>query len=200
MVRANGVDLCVETFGDPADPAILLIAGASSSMDWWEKGFCERLASGHRSVIRYDLRDTGRSVTYEPGAPPYTLGDLADDAAGVLAALDVASAHVVGMSMGGGVAQVLALDHPDRVASLALIATSPSGRDPDLPDMAEETGAEFAAAATPDWSDRTAVLDYQLHLGRVSATRSRPCASPTWWCLPSRCRSSSRPACRSSAG
>jgi pimeloyl-ACP methyl ester carboxylesterase len=174
MVEVGGVDLCAETFGDRADPAILLIPGASASMDWWEEEFCERLAAGPRFVIRYDLRDTGRSVSYEPGAPPYTLRDLADDAAGLLAALGVASAHVVGTSMGGAIAQVLALDHPDRVASLTLLSTSPSGRDPDLPEMSEETVAEFNAAAAPDWSDRAAVLDYQVHLGRVSASRSRP--------------------------
>ena len=76
IVPANGVELCVQTFGDPESPAILLIAGAASSMDWWEDEFCERLASGPRFVIRYDLRDTGQSVTYEPGAPQYGGSDL----------------------------------------------------------------------------------------------------------------------------
>jgi pimeloyl-ACP methyl ester carboxylesterase len=64
MVLANGVELCVQTFGDPEYPATLLIGGAASSMDWWDDGFCERLSSGPRFVIRYDLRDTGsRSAT-----------------------------------------------------------------------------------------------------------------------------------------
>ncbi|MGH3146239.1 MAG: GNAT family N-acetyltransferase, partial [Rubrobacter sp.] len=72
IVRANGVDLCVQTFGDRTDPAILLVAGTACSMDWWEDEFCELLAAGSRFVIRYDHRDTGRSVSYEPGAPPYT--------------------------------------------------------------------------------------------------------------------------------
>ena len=173
IAHANGVDLCVETFGDPADPAILLVMGSSASMDWWEEEFCQRLAAGRRLVIRYDHRDTGRSVSYEPGAPPYTLHDLAGDAMGLLDVLGPARAHLVGVSMGGAIAQLAALDHPDRVASLTLISTSPSGRDPDLPDMSEETTAEFAVVS-PDWSDRTAVIDYQLHLARVSASRSRP--------------------------
>ena len=73
IIRANGVDLCVQTFGDRADPPILLIMGGASSMDWWEEGFCERLAAGSRFVIRYDHRDTGRSVSYELGAAPYSV-------------------------------------------------------------------------------------------------------------------------------
>jgi pimeloyl-ACP methyl ester carboxylesterase len=159
MVPINDVELCVQTFGDPESPAILLIAGAASSMDWWEDEFCERLASDRRFVIRYDLRDTGQSVSYEPGAPQYSGADLVEDAAGVLDALRVGRAHVVGVSMGGGIAQQLALDHADRVASLTLIATSTGG--PDLPPMSEELAARFAEPAPePDWSDRAAVIEY----------------------------------------
>jgi pimeloyl-ACP methyl ester carboxylesterase len=172
IVNANGVDLCVETFGDRADPAILLIMGSNASMDWWEDEFCERLAAGSRFVIRYDLRDTGRSVSYEPGAADYTLGDLVADAVGLLDALGVQSAHVVGMSMGGGIAQLVALEHPDRVASLTLVSTAPAAPgpdDPDLPAMSGETAARFAEAPQPDWSDRSAVIDYMTHLARVSA-------------------------------
>ena len=102
IIRANGVDLCVQTFGDSADPPILLIMGGASSMDWWEDGFCERLMAGSRFVIRYDHRDTGRSVSYEPGAAPYSLRDLAEDAVGLLDAFGLESAHLVGMSVGGG--------------------------------------------------------------------------------------------------
>ena len=71
---------CVETFGDRSDSAIYLIMGTRASMEWWEDEFCQRLAAGSRFVIRYDQRDTGRSVSYEPGAPQYTLRDLAADA------------------------------------------------------------------------------------------------------------------------
>src|SRR5688500_10114040 len=134
MVRANGVDLCVEAFGDPTDPALLLIMGSSASMDWREDELCRRLA-GSRFVIRYDQRDTGRSVTYPAGAPPYTMHDLAADAVGVLDAFGLARAHVVGMSMGGAVAQLVALDHADRVMSLTLIATAAAGPGPDDPDL-----------------------------------------------------------------
>ena len=164
-MSANGVDLCVQTFGEPADPAILLIGGAECSMDWWEDELCELLAAGQRFVIRYDLRDTGQSVTYPPGAPEYDGSDLVADAVGVLDALGVERAHVVGISMGGGIGQDLALVHGDRVATLTLLSTSPVGPRPadrpDLPPMSPELASRFAdAAPEPDWSDREAVIDH----------------------------------------
>jgi pimeloyl-ACP methyl ester carboxylesterase len=158
-VTANGVDLCVQTFGSPASPAVLLIGGIAMSMDWWEDQFCERLASGPRFVIRYDLRDTGGSVASEPGAPSYDGMDLVADAVALLDALGVTRAHVVGVSMGGAIAQQLALDHADRVASLTLIATTAGG--PGLPPPSEGLRSRFAAPPPePDWSDRQAVVDY----------------------------------------
>jgi pimeloyl-ACP methyl ester carboxylesterase len=160
MVRANGVDLCVETFGDPEAPAILLISGAAASMDWWDDEFCRRLAAGDRFVIRYDHRDTGRSVSYPPGAPGYTGADLVGDAAGLIDALAGGRAHVVGLSMGGGIAQALAVHRPDRVATLTLMSTSPGPAD-DLPPMADRAEAAFAdPAPEPDWTDRDAVVEH----------------------------------------
>jgi pimeloyl-ACP methyl ester carboxylesterase/SAM-dependent methyltransferase len=165
IIGVNGVELCVDAIGDVWDPAILLIGGAGGPMDWWEDDFCQRLAARGRFVIRYDSRDTGRSVTYPAGAPRYTVMDLAADAVGVLDALGLRSAHLVGISMGGALAQRVAVDHPGRVDSLVLISTSPAGPggpdNPDLPPMSDELRAHFAApAATPDWSDRAAVVDY----------------------------------------
>jgi pimeloyl-ACP methyl ester carboxylesterase len=173
IVQANGVALCVDSFGDPGDPAVLLIMGSSASMDWWEDEFCERLAAGGRFVVRYDHRDTGRSVSYEPGNPAYTGDDLVDDAVGVLDALGISRAHVVGMSMGGAIAQVVALDHPDRVASLTLLSTGPAASSEDLPGMSEETIAAFQAPR-PDWADRDDTVDYMTHLSRVSASPAAP--------------------------
>ncbi len=83
--------------------------GMGGSMLWWEDGFCHMLAEGGRFVIRYDHRNTGRSVTYEPGRPGYTGADLVADAVGVLDAYRIPAAHVVGVSMGGALAQLLAL-------------------------------------------------------------------------------------------
>lgn len=164
IVQANGVDICVETFGDSGDPAILLIGGAAASMDWWEEDFCTRLADGSRFVIRYDFRDTGQSVSYEPGAPSYTGSDLVEDALGLLDTLGLARAHVVGISMGGGIAQSMVLGYPDRIASLTLMSTSPvNPGDRDLPPASEELSALFSdPPPEPDWSDRGAVIDYMV--------------------------------------
>ena len=145
-------------------------------MDWWEDGFCERLMAGSRFVIRYDHRDTGRSISYEPGAAPYSLRDLAADAVGLLDAFSLVSAHLVGMSVGGWIGQLVALDHPDRVASLTLMSTSPTAgpSDPDLPEMSEKLRAFFAEEASePDWSDRDAVIDYIVE-GERPFAGSRP--------------------------
>jgi pimeloyl-ACP methyl ester carboxylesterase len=160
LVLVNGVDLCVQTFGEPDDPAILLIAGAECSMDWWEDDFCELLASGRRFVVRYDLRDTGQSVSYEPGAPGYDGSDLVADAVELLDALGIDGAHVVGMSMGGGIAQHLGIEHADRVATLTLISTTPIGKS-DLPPMSRELSSHLAEPVPePDWTDRDAVIDH----------------------------------------
>jgi pimeloyl-ACP methyl ester carboxylesterase len=175
--RARDAELCVQTFGDPADPPVLLIHGAAAAMDWWEDDFCARLADGGRFVVRYDHRDTGRSTTYPPGAPGYTGRDLVDDALAVLDAVGVTSAHLVGQSMGGALAQVLALEHPERVVSLTLITTSPVGRLPEglvLPPMTDELAATFAqGGAAADPADRAAVVDQLVDSFRPYAG-SRP--------------------------
>lgn len=164
IVPVNGAELCVQTFGDPGDPAILLIAGMSSPMDWWEDGFCERLAVGRRHVIRYDFRDTGRSTTYLPGMPGYTDADLRADAVALLDVLGIDRAHIVGVSMGAGIAQCLAVEHPGRVATLTLIDTTAAlaGVPDGLPPMQPELAAHFAAAGerpAPEWSDHEALVD-----------------------------------------
>jgi pimeloyl-ACP methyl ester carboxylesterase len=162
LVHANGIELCIQSFGDPAAPALLLIGGAEASMDWWDDEFCERLAAGRRYVIRYDSRDTGRSTTFAPGNPPYGADALLSDASDLLDELHIPAAHIVGISMGGGIAQELAISRPERVASLTLISTSPGG--PDLPSMSDELTRQFAESdgGTPDWSDRDAVIAYYL--------------------------------------
>ena len=132
------------------------------------------LAEGGRFVIRYDHRDTGRSVTYEPGRPEYTGADLVADAAGVLDAYGIPAAHVVGVSAGGAFAQLLALDYPDRVLSLVLISTSPATPgERELPPPTERY-RRFVATADVDWSDAESVIEYLVDYSRVLAGGARP--------------------------
>lgn len=148
--------------------------GIGASMLWWEEGFCRMLAAGRRFVIRYDHRDTGRSVTYARGHPEYTGADLVADALGVLDAYDVPAAHVVGVSAGGAFAQLLALDYRERVLSLVLISTSPvTPGDRALPAPTEEFG-RFVSTAQADWSDAGSVIEYLVGYGRMLAGSRRP--------------------------
>jgi pimeloyl-ACP methyl ester carboxylesterase len=164
-VEVNGAELCVDTIGDPADPPVLLVMGGAGSMDRWEEPFCERLAAAGRFVIRYDHRDTGRSTCYPPGEPGYDGDDLAADAIAILDRLGVERAHLAGISMGGGIVQRIAIEHPERVAGVTLMSTSPAGTGgPDLPPPSEAMGAVFHGEqpAEPDWSDREATIAYLL--------------------------------------
>jgi pimeloyl-ACP methyl ester carboxylesterase len=171
-VTVNEAELCVDTIGDPAHPAVLLIMGAGGSMDRWEEPFCARLASAGRHVIRYDHRDTGGSTTYPPGRPGYTGDDLVADPLAILDHLGVERAHVVGLSMGGAIAQRIAVEYPGRVRSLTLMSTSPAGSGGgELPPMSDELRTVFAADARPDpdWADRDATIAYLLEEERPYA-------------------------------
>ena len=153
----DGAQICFEAIGERGDPAILLIGGSAWSMDWWDGELCRRLADRGRLVVRYDNRDTGRSTSYPPGAPGYTGPDMVADAVAVLDALGIDRAHVAGLSMGGGIAQSLALDHRDRVASLTLMSTSSVGPGDDgLPGITPELAAAMAEARAPSPTGTTA--------------------------------------------
>ncbi len=169
----DGTLLCVDTVGDAADPAVLLLGGATSSMDWWEPDFCRRLAEAGRFVVRFDARDTGGSTQWPVGQPGYTGEDLSLDPLRVLDALGVAAAHLVGVSMGGGIAQDLAVRFPDRVLSLTLIATTAAFDrvgDEDLPPpearvqrLMEEGEPEL------DWDDEDLVVGRMVEVQGVFA-------------------------------
>jgi pimeloyl-ACP methyl ester carboxylesterase len=178
MIQANGVDLCTEPFGDASDPPMLLIMGIGASMLWWDEDFCRMLADRGRFVIRYDHRDTGRSVAFEPGRPEYTSSNLVADAIGVLDAYGIPAAHLVGVSAGGALAQQVALDHADRVRSLVLISTSRAvpGRRA-LPSPTEQF-IQYVEAAEVDWSDPESVVDYQVGYARVLAGGQRSFDEP----------------------
>jgi len=174
LIDVNGVELCTESFGDSADPPMLLVMGLGGSMLWWRDGFCRLLAGSGRYVIRYDQRDTGRSTTYEPGHPGYTGRDLLADAVALLDEYRLAAAHLVGESAGGALVQLLALDFPSRVQSLVLISTSPAtGGDRCLPPPSVAF-SQFVRSATVDWSDEDSTIDYVVAYARVLAGEERP--------------------------
>lgn len=165
LLEINGVELCVETFGDSAGPPILLVAGASASMLWWDAGLCERIAAGGRYVVRYDHRDTGRSASCPPGEPAYSYTDLALDALGIQDALGIERAHLVCQSMFGGIGLIAGVDHPDRVASLTFVSSSTD--EPGLPPPAD-TLAE-GLPAEPDPTDAASVVAYVVASARAFA-------------------------------
>jgi pimeloyl-ACP methyl ester carboxylesterase len=140
---SDDIELCYETFGDPADPPLLLIMGLATQMVGWPDDFCADLAERGFHVVRFDNRDAGRSTHVRARVPKvgqllirrrvrkaaaYTLADMADDAAGLLRELDLAPAHVMGASMGGMIAQTLAARRPDCVRSLTSIMSTTGGR------------------------------------------------------------------------
>lgn len=121
------VEIAYETFGRPTDPPLLLIMGLATQMLGWHEGLCELFAARGFYAIRFDNRDIGLSTHHhQTSDTPYRLEDLADDAAGLLAALGLDDAHVAGTSMGGMIAQTLAIRHPQRVRSLTSIMSTPA--------------------------------------------------------------------------
>jgi pimeloyl-ACP methyl ester carboxylesterase len=173
LLEFDKVELCVEAFGSAADPMVLLIAGGAQSMVWWEDGFCDLLASAGRYVVRFDQRDTGRSTNSPPGHPSYTSQDLANDPLRILQALGVERAHLVGLSTGGGIAQLIAIEHPERVHTLCLASTSPAvpaQHDRGLPGPSPQVTATFTNPdPEPDWTNRDAVITYRVEAERPYA-------------------------------
>lgn len=162
-IEIGGLEIWTEDFGDPSDPVVLLNAGGGAPGVIWSEAFCESLAAGGRHVIRYDYRDIGLSSRVDFEASPYTLADLTADAVGVLDAYGVTTAHFVGWSMGGQVAQCAALDHPDRVASVTSISSTPlrgaayGASESDLPGVSPaflEAGAAMMAVPLSDVEGR----------------------------------------------
>ncbi len=169
-IEHGALNFETEAFGSPSDPAILMIMGATASMLWWPDEMCRSLSAAKRYVVRYDNRDTGRSTTGQPGAPDYSIDDMADDALAILDGYGLSRAHLVGMSLGGMIAQLVALKRPERVLSLTLISSSAFDEDdPDLPPMDPALLAHFGGMASLDWSDREAVVAFHVESFRISA-------------------------------
>jgi pimeloyl-ACP methyl ester carboxylesterase len=151
LADANGLTLCYQTFGSPDDPALVLIMGLGAQMVWWEAELCEQLAARGYRVVRFDNRDIGKSSYIEAPPPdlarvfagleplkaPYSLDDMAADTVGLMDALGIDKAHIVGASMGGMIAQLVAIHHPERVLTLTSImsATGERGLPPPKPEV-----------------------------------------------------------------
>lgn len=167
----DGVTLAAQALGPANAPALLLLAGATWSRDWWLDDLCVQLAERGMRVLRFDTRDTGGSTIYPPGEPGYTGADLVDDAAAVLDAFQVDRAFIMGLSMGGGVAQDFAARYRERTAGLILLSTSPADNVArDLPGPTPEIRATFDhPIEDPDWTDRSAVIDWVVESERPYA-------------------------------
>jgi pimeloyl-ACP methyl ester carboxylesterase len=169
VTRPDGAVIAAELIGSPRDPLVLLVAGADSSMDWWRPEFCRLIVGRRRSVLRYDQRGTGETTLGPPGSRRDGLQVAVDDALAVLDAVGVNDAHWIGFSAGGWVAQLAALEHPDRVHALTLVSTSPTmfEADPDLPGATARMREAWAnPLPEPDWSDREAVVEYLVEVDR----------------------------------
>jgi len=157
---ANGIEIEYETFGHASDAApMLLIGGLGTQLVSWDEEFCQLLADRGYLVIRYDNRDAGLSTWPDE---QYTLDDMASDAAGLLDALQIPAAHLVGASMGGFIAQLVALDHSEHVLSLTSMISGPSGEDEVQPTA--EASALLLAPVPPTREER---IELGLHAKRT---------------------------------
>lgn len=187
IAQANGIALCYDTFGDPLAPPLLLIMGLASQMIAWDDEFCAQLAARGYRVIRFDNRDIGLSTRFtEAGVPdvaaafmaamqgkpvsaPYLLSDMAEDAVGLLDALGIDKAHVVGASMGGAIGQTLAIRHAQRLRTLTSIMATTGA--PGLPPPTPEA---LAMLFKPTPTDQAAYLESYCQTWKLLRAGSFP--------------------------
>lgn len=164
-----------QSLGTFGDPPLVLIMGATASRLWWPESLCQMLACAGCFVIRYDNRDTGETSTVAPGVSSYSVDDLMEDLWVVMDGYELPSAHLVGMSLGGMIAQMAALARPERVLSLTLIASEPlGGCEEPAPGLSADFLAHFSTMAELDWGDREAVVEFMVEVARLSAGSGRP--------------------------
>jgi pimeloyl-ACP methyl ester carboxylesterase len=178
--KANGIELCYETFGSAADPALLLVMGFTAQMTVWEEGFCQALADRGRYVIRFDNRDCGLSTHLDgvavdlpavlaasagngPMPPvPYTLSAFSDDGFGLLDHLGIEAAHIVGASMGGMIVQTMAVERPERVLSMTSVMST-TGE----PEYFQSSPEAMTALMTPPPGEREAFVAFSAERGAL---------------------------------
>jgi pimeloyl-ACP methyl ester carboxylesterase len=176
--KSNGIELEYDTFGSPDDPALLLIMGFTAQMTAWEEPFCRQIADNGFHVIRFDNRDVGLSSRIEGEVDlaklfagelksvPYSLDDMADDAAGLLDALGIDKAHIVGASMGGMIAQLVAIRHPEKTLSLcSIMSTTGDGS------VGQATPEAMAALMAPAATNRDEAVERGVAASRVIASK-----------------------------
>lgn len=186
--KANGIEIAYETHGDPAAPAILLVMGLGAQLTLWPEEFVDTLVASGFRVVRYDNRDAGLSSDFgawgpadlpgaiqrfmagQPVETPYTLHDMAADGTALLDALGIAQAHVLGMSMGGMIAQLIAADRPERTRSLLSVMSTSSRRG--LPPGKPE--AMKALLTRPEGDDRAKLVEHGMWLRRVIGSPGYP--------------------------
>jgi pimeloyl-ACP methyl ester carboxylesterase len=186
-VRANGIEIEYDSFGSPSGRPLLLVMGLGGQLIMWDEGFCEALAERGHWVVRFDNRDVGLSTKFgAAGVPnvmelmlqsaagktpavPYTLDDMADDVAGLLDALALETAHVCGVSMGGMIAQTVAIRHGGRLRSLTSIMSSTGN--PSVPPAQPEA---MAVLMTPPPADRAGSLDAAVRTWRTIGSPGFP--------------------------
>jgi pimeloyl-ACP methyl ester carboxylesterase len=186
---SNGIEIEYETFGDPADPALLLVMGFTAQLTSWDEAFCRMLADRGRFVIRFDNRDVGLSTKFDGvevdmvgllgalaardyskvPAVPYTLSAFSDDAFGLLDHLGIERAHIAGASMGGMIVQTMAIEHPERVLTMTSIMSTTGN-----PDVGQAKPEATAALLAPPPADRAAYVE-------AAATNWRVFASPRYF-------------------
>jgi pimeloyl-ACP methyl ester carboxylesterase len=162
QISANGIMLEVEAQGDPSGLPLVLIRGLGSQMIQWPPAMIAALVAAGCHVVTFDNRDAGLSQKFDDG-PSYTLADMAADTVGMMDALGLSRAHVLGMSMGGMIAQIMALEHADRLLSATIVMSS--SRAPDLPEASAEVRAALVSSAPS--GARADVIAHELATGRL---------------------------------
>jgi pimeloyl-ACP methyl ester carboxylesterase len=183
VAAANGIEITYQTFGEPSDPSLLLVMGLGAQLIHWPEEFCELLAARGFQVVRFDNRDVGHSTKLDDAPVPdlmalaagdasaasYTLDDMADDAVGLLDHLGIDAAHVAGASMGGMIAQTLAIRHPQRVLSVCSIMSTTGN-----PEVGQATPEALAVLMTPVPEDREGYIEFHVKAFRAIGSPGFP--------------------------